>query len=54
MKGSDFYYDRQTLYEEVWTKPVYKVAQRYGVSNVPCMGFASGIGRIRILKRLKQ
>lgn len=34
MKGSDFYYDRRTLYEEVWAEPVYKVAQRYGVSNV--------------------
>ena len=34
MKGSDFYYDRRTLYEEVWSEPVYKVAQRYGVSNV--------------------
>lgn len=28
------YYDRQTLYEEVWSEPVYKVAKRYGVSNV--------------------
>jgi hypothetical protein len=34
MKDSDFYYDRKTLYEEVWTEPVYKVARRYGVSNV--------------------
>lgn len=34
MKDSDFYYDRQTLYEEVWSEPVYKVAKRYGISNV--------------------
>jgi hypothetical protein len=32
MKG--FCYDRQTLYEEVWTEPVYKVARRHGVSKV--------------------
>jgi hypothetical protein len=34
MKDSDFYYDRQTLYEEVWSEPVYKVAKRYGISKV--------------------
>jgi len=27
-------YDRQRLYEEVWTEPTRKVAQRYGVSDV--------------------
>lgn len=31
---SDFYYDREKLYEEVWAEPVQKVAQRYGVSDV--------------------
>lgn len=28
------YYDREKLYEEVWTEPVSKVAERYGVSDV--------------------
>lgn len=28
------YYNRQTLYEEVWAEPVSNVAQRYGVSDV--------------------
>ncbi|WP_320123021.1 hypothetical protein [uncultured Sphaerochaeta sp.] len=34
MNESDRYYDREKLYEEVWAEPVYKVAKRYGVSNV--------------------
>jgi len=34
MVNEQWYYDRQTLYEEVWSEPVYKVARRYGVSNV--------------------
>ena len=28
------YYDRETLYREVWEEPMIHVAQRYGVSNV--------------------
>ena len=27
-------YDRETLYEEIWSEPITKVAQRYGVSDV--------------------
>src|SRR5439155_16915834 len=27
-------YDRQRLYEEVWSEPTQKVAKRYGVSDV--------------------
>ena len=27
-------YDRERLYEEVWTEPTQKVAKRYGVSDV--------------------
>ena len=27
-------YDRQRLYEEVWTEPTQQVAKRYGVSDV--------------------
>ena len=27
-------YDRETLYKEIWSEPIIKVAQRYGVSDV--------------------
>lgn len=27
-------YNRQTLYDQVWSEPVYKVAKKYGISNV--------------------
>jgi len=27
-------YDRETLFEEVWTEPVRNVAKRYGISDV--------------------
>lgn len=32
--NSERYYDRETLYEEVWAEPVETVAGRYGVSGV--------------------
>jgi len=28
------YYDRKTLYDEVWADPVIEVAKRYGFSDV--------------------
>ena len=34
MRNQSEFYDRETLYEQVWSEPVYKVAQRYGISNV--------------------
>ena len=30
----EWYYNREKLYEEVWSEPVMKVAERYGVSGV--------------------
>lgn len=32
--NTELYYDRETLYEEVWAEPVETVAGRYGVSGV--------------------
>jgi hypothetical protein len=29
-------YDRNTLYQQVWTEPVQKVAKGYGISDVIC------------------
>ena len=33
MASGNEYYDRETLYAQVWTEPVYKVAERYGVTD---------------------
>ena len=34
LRGKYNTYDRETLYKEVWEKPVVKVAEQYGVSDV--------------------
>lgn len=33
MASGNEYYDRETLYAQVWAEPVYKVAERYGVTD---------------------
>lgn len=42
MKDSDFYYDRQTLYDEVWLQPVYKVP---GDTGYPMLRLRKRAGR---------
>ena len=34
MRNDQEYYSREQLYDEVWSEPVIKVAERYGVSGV--------------------
>ena len=45
MGGQSDFYDRQTLYEEVWAEPVYKVAKRYGITD---KAIAKVCGKMRI------